>query len=534
MQVNSDCRQLARSRQFSSVHLDYSQNSIDLVDYLAVETAERISQMGTFSLPSLGACIRNLTVATSQNILAQRSCIQNIDLDGESVDAEIQDQQPKLQLANEDLNGVYLSKVKYILHHRQTLLHLEYLDWGDECHLEPSFYNTLAVSSVRHLKLYHPLVDYDFEIKSPDTDPLRSWPLRTLHMEWGFNVFDDDASTVLLTASILRLCAPTLETLIWSNLDRRLKQTFAPGPIPTFSSLRHLRLDRNVSRALADQTILKALLKSKLISLRIGPEDEFVHALESRGCIPSLKTLVINDPPIKFLKVNPQLSKIDLGPYNVGNISAEQLEVALLPLLVDFSHLTSLRITWPETCSSLPTEGLQLVGKLKNLEQLSIGCGQRISWRRDWVVDHDELRRELSVLPRLKRLALQGDTYLVDVSRLPIQIADPRTYYQDTYATLEDIGYGDLTIAQIPRDQITPFVDSAAGKPFWEKRHARKMIGEAEKYLDVLPGLDWMYMGQRAISIELDHLMIKHVVSTTQIESDFRFFLEMFGDGPCT
>ena len=55
--VNSDCRQLARLRQFADVHLDYSNSSEALVCLLSSETSEIRVNNGSTSLPSLGACV---------------------------------------------------------------------------------------------------------------------------------------------------------------------------------------------------------------------------------------------------------------------------------------------------------------------------------------------------------------------------------------------------------------------------------------------------------------------------------------------
>lgn len=59
--VNSDCRQLARSCQFCTVHFDCGPKSSSLLSLLTYETAER-SRSRLTKRPSLGACIRSITV----------------------------------------------------------------------------------------------------------------------------------------------------------------------------------------------------------------------------------------------------------------------------------------------------------------------------------------------------------------------------------------------------------------------------------------------------------------------------------------
>jgi hypothetical protein len=59
--VNTDCRQLARSRQFASVLLDYSDASLGLIKKLLEEGLERRESDNNLTrTPSLGGCIRRI------------------------------------------------------------------------------------------------------------------------------------------------------------------------------------------------------------------------------------------------------------------------------------------------------------------------------------------------------------------------------------------------------------------------------------------------------------------------------------------
>lgn len=78
--VNIDFRNFARSRQFSSVHLDYSHSSEALVNCLLVENHARLEKNGPPSTPYLGACIRRLTVATMNRIFLDGCGQERIDL----------------------------------------------------------------------------------------------------------------------------------------------------------------------------------------------------------------------------------------------------------------------------------------------------------------------------------------------------------------------------------------------------------------------------------------------------------------------
>ena len=54
--VNRDCWQLARSRQFASIQLDYSHSSFGLISQLSREKKQREVNAGLTASPSLGAC----------------------------------------------------------------------------------------------------------------------------------------------------------------------------------------------------------------------------------------------------------------------------------------------------------------------------------------------------------------------------------------------------------------------------------------------------------------------------------------------
>lgn len=70
--VNSDCRQLARSRQFASIHLQYSLSNHDLLLKLVEERRQRQNKRSDGFSPSLGACIRRITVATHPGWVSYR------------------------------------------------------------------------------------------------------------------------------------------------------------------------------------------------------------------------------------------------------------------------------------------------------------------------------------------------------------------------------------------------------------------------------------------------------------------------------
>jgi hypothetical protein len=458
-----------------------------------------------------------MTVATSTDILRRRFDIPEVEFgSGEA-------QLLKWQVANQTVEDFYLPQVQTILCYGKTLPHLESLDWEDNTNLSPFFYNALACSSIQHLKLYRPTVNEEFEIMLPQTLVSRGWLLRTLHLQLDLDLdMQMKGTTARLCASILRLCAPTLETLVWSNLGYNDYQTFGDGLLPNFLCLRNLHLGGLLK--LADTSVMDAFLKSKLVNLSLMIGIHLVNkALDSCGRIPSLKTLSMPSPPLGFLQANTQLSKID---FNYEGFSAESLEIEVLPILSTFSNLTSLRVVWPPSCLLLPETGLRLISNLHTLNQLGIRCGYVRGWRRNWKVDHEAIRQQLSPLKYLKKLALQGDTYNSGIHSSTFE-----RYYIDTYATQDDLGYDGVALHEVPDEERRPMLDAELGKPYWEEVHKRKMVVEAEKYIDVFPTLEWIYLGERAMCIEADDagVGLRRVVSTTELEGTWSYFEEMFG-----
>lgn len=69
--VSVDCLQLARSRQFASVHFDYSEKTLNLINYLNAERTNRTKGKKRSRL-FFGSCIRRITVETHPGWIAYR------------------------------------------------------------------------------------------------------------------------------------------------------------------------------------------------------------------------------------------------------------------------------------------------------------------------------------------------------------------------------------------------------------------------------------------------------------------------------
>ena len=524
--VSRDCRQLARSRQFAGVHLDYSHAAEALLNTLVSETAERRENNGSTVLPSLGACIRRLTVSTSTDVQRQRFNIPVVHFDGD--EQRFHDltkaQMPQWGAVNRSID-IYHRLLLLVLGSSRTVPNLEVLDWEDDANLPPTFFSEIACSTIQHLKLYRPKIsqEHDLVLAPPHTP--RAWPLRTLHLDI---VADYGIRTARLCNTILRLCAPTLETLVWSNLRREDTQTFDDGDVPQFTRLRHLRLETLLN--LEDPRIVDAFLYANLVNLgmrQAAGMDLIKVAMIQRGHVPSLSTFSMRNPPLEFLQSNMHLSKID---FLLHGHTVEELEGDVLPLLSTFPNLISLRLFWPEDCTLVPEEGLRLLGKLHTLKQLCISCGMTAGWRRIWRADHEAIRKHLLPLKKLTKLVLRRDTFETD-----LDFSSAERYYVDTYATRADIGYPTLPgapIQAVPNHARGPLIDETLGKPFWEAKHLKRVNAEAAKYFETFPALEWVYLGERGITINKDdgNMEMRQLASIAESEEEFRYFDNMFGE----
>ena len=395
--VNRACRQLARSRQFAEVHLDATLSSEALVRVLASETEERMKNNGSTSVPSLGACIRRMTVA-----------IERVYPHHETGQRRHRHwyHGPKPWGPHAALDDICLSKLQMVICNGMILSHLQFLEWNHESYLSPSFFGALACSSLQQLTLHNPPISDDFNIRLLEDTIAHSWPLKYLHLDLGQDLEMEKTRADRMWTSILRACASTLETLIWSN-EWRYDEDSQPfrENLPDFPFLRNFRLGAILPRE--DASFIEHFLKSNLINLSFEHASSSVdEALDRRGNMPFLENFAYYKPILSFLQANATLTKID---FETSGFSENVLESEVLPLLSTFLNLTSLRVAWLDfsTISKLPETSLQLTGNIHTLEQLCIRCGCKGRYGRStWKVGHGAIRRQLSPLTRLKKLAL--------------------------------------------------------------------------------------------------------------------------------
>ncbi|MCJ1236182.1 hypothetical protein MMC14_004159 [Varicellaria rhodocarpa] len=506
--VNRDCRQLARSRQFASVLLDYSYYSLDLVDLLYSEHEERLANNGSTLLPSLGSCIRAVTVATNSRNLSLNNGIMNRNLSGLKENVSKSDLEDAWDMYSRDYIGV----LEILLSDCAVFPHLEVFDWNDTLTLPPFYYDTILRSSIQHLKLHNVSIDQEFGVKVSKALKTGGWPLRSLHLDISSSLAVSDKLRILpLCYSILQLCASTLESLTWESKTSQFNCDLDSIPsdleLPDFTNLRKLKLDRVEA---LDDSMLDALIQDNLRALEIdaGLTPIYTDFFHERGTIDSLETLVFkfHESDVErrytysfrnFLAENAQITTLRLE-----RAISQFIEIGILPILsTSFFHLKSLSLAW--TSRLLSEQTLELLGSLTSLEQMHLSTEERYIHIDEWRIDHERMRKHFCKLVLLKKLAFSD--------RLESCSVHTVWYYPSR-----------RPIKNWPPEQ----------KKRYEERHCEQMLGEARNYATAMTMLEWIYIGRLSIGVEdLPDKKGRNVVSLSGgKDEDYRDRLEdMFG-----
>jgi len=515
--VNKDCRQLARSRQFASVKLDYSDASLDLLELLEMEVRERAANSGVTRKPSLGVCIRRITVATHPGWVSHRHQI-CLGREFANLNVDVRDRQ--IAVAGEAFFGAYLPRIQSLLRSRIGLPHLELLDWEDKVVLSKSFFDDLTLSSIKHLKLFRVSIDEEFELAPTNALLPQGLSLRTLHLEviWSM-VAGKTGRTGPLCASILRLCAPTLESLTWDGMvyspEDLQSFTTSAWELPAFPRLRYLRFGEV---ELQDSSVLDALIHESLVALEVDIARSPIHDafFEKRGNIASLEMFVWDsnkiheDQSLDFLRANPQLSCLSIR----GAMPTALLEKGVLPLLSESTTcLTSLSLTWEKNFIS--PWALKNISSLKSLQQIHLTAGDKFEAGPNWEINHKSIRGYLRRLPSLRKLAFSTDSY-----RGPNPDSNVGSYYDEKeWDPLDPELSTALLLDHEKRDQC------------WELNHRHRMLTEAHKYVRVMGNLEWLYFGQMPMGVEYNSVTKQRFAVPLSDERDSCWTLlrEMFG-----
>jgi hypothetical protein len=454
--VNWDCCQIARSRQFATVVLDYSTSAFALLSALLQEALQRANNDNRKTkLPAIGACIRYLKIATDRAWVEHRHSL-DLDILHYLDNSETRDY---FQKAARSYYSVYLDTLSKII--PIALPHLESFEMLDRVSLPSDLLKAFAQSPMRSLRLARvPWCETSnlyrntlAHWKSARFSLHRGmnglgWPLEHLDLQMGKILTFEQLNRVLeVIHNILRLCAPTLKRLSLqdSGFHKDLDTAcFPDSSLPVFESLRELRLS---CLHFGDTSILKSLFPSdtacQLNTLAIEFSPWACEYLSKYGEMSSLKTLtwsssgaIPHRPPaprfqdpllrmetsLEVLKANQHVAKLSISQWD---FPAGHLDTHVIPLLSDrFFRLTSLSVDWGKEQQNIPELSLNLIaqletleqlqlgaGVLETLEQLRLGAGVSMGVRCTWLIDHEIMRQSLSPLIRLKRLAFIKETY---------------------------------------------------------------------------------------------------------------------------
>jgi hypothetical protein len=553
-----DACALARTQQFANVLLDYSPRSLGFLVAILKEARER-KHLGYPKLPSISACVRKLTVATSAVHAYNRHHVHLrsvASLDKEDVDK-------RLLEGAEFYYGPYLGAMASAIEF--GLPNLAILRWHDMVVVPSSILKAICCSPAKDVTLFRIQVDESFDLAEHLTLRGATFSLRALDFTLSWTLFADPkppTGSSLVKGSLLCLCAPTLERLSWSAITDKSGFHLPASRIPPFANLRELRLS---SVSFDDPGYYLALIPKlpdcRIRILEVNP-DETPAATEffrTRGRIGSLRTFVWPMPPrpeesrplerglggITFLQANTQIEKLRLGWQTHPNF----LDNRILPLVANsFDRLTSLSLVWG--ADHIPPSSLQMLSRITALEQLHISAGCQIGWRHSWLISHRVLRESLEPLQKLRVLAIGRDSYNPGFTRRTMtkerfqECVD--RYYSDKltrsqvrdlneFFRREDVDGGDESDIEV--DELSVDVDEddetdqddndptlaqldgrqsesdsedggvpgrADSKALWERQHMSRILVHAAEYFESFPNLEHLYVGQLPIKRGLD------------------------------
>lgn len=467
--VDRDCRQWARSIQFSDVRIDSSTAATELLLHLQEEGRQRIASKP--SGPRIGSCVRRLVIATDHDLV-------------NNVSAE-----PTAFHPDSSVLAMLYDTVRY------ALPNLCALDWQASTVLSPQMLDKLAVSSIIHLRLGSITMGGSW---ASDAEPFvcPTWPLETLMI--GIHQIGDQIEMENITSflqSIFSSVSPTMRhlKLYSASIGSELEKRFFDN-LPRRLNLRTLEVDGFDFEDLP--TLLEADIRIRSLSLH----DPFIGSpdlVRDGGHMPSLErlrwlnyNLTSDDRFSSFLRVNPQLRYLSASEA----LNPTFLEEDILPLLVsNFTNLTHLCLIWDDT--QISEESLTLISTIGGLRNLWLSAGQQTGCRHNWDIDHDLIRDKLAPLQGLEMLAFSRDSYHVNAHPL----VDPalENYYQNKALPREVKFIQFLTEDERRRGfegsyQLRLELQGKA----WEMWHRKEMEAFGARYALAFGKLEWCHIGQ--------------------------------------
>ncbi|KAJ2896633.1 hypothetical protein MKZ38_005391 [Zalerion maritima] len=406
-QTNSRCNLLAKSAQFCTIHLTYSDNTIELLTFIAESTLHQQEQrrQGHHPDPTLGAFVREIVVRTNPDHIASRHKFGTCHYPAHSDGLDPVELSDRIQCGDDFYFEDYIGCISYVVE-MGAVPNLFTFDWRDRVTIPQTLVQSLLKSPMKDLKLggfVNLIVP-----KSHDEERTHCAPeLRHLILH-GITEPEDSIEKSPHYDHLLAIAAPTLETLCFSRKPRT-----SSGDIfynrslqPEFPNLRTLMIGTPLSEMSTTSLFCAPKLHTLIIDgLNTIAYNQAGH-LGSIGHIPTLKTLICRrkiqggrtEIP-EFLAKNPQITKLVL--------QTSHLDEVLQVLVNQFHELKSLSLT-THASGSLTVEHASLLSELKSLEQLHLSVnpeGELMTY------DHDLLMQNLQHLPRLRKLAFTQDTF---------------------------------------------------------------------------------------------------------------------------
>ncbi|KAJ3906367.1 hypothetical protein F5879DRAFT_654483 [Lentinula edodes] len=496
--LDRDCRQLARSVQFSNVRLTYNDASLGLVETLLAEMQARNG-----SVQALGLCIRHLTIELGTPSLTETRLTRYPNLN------DLHKRLPGPKRAQDALLGALATILSC------SLPNLQSLNWQSRIVISAELMQSITMSNARHVSINRASFDPNLDVFDFYSSP--SWPIESLvlNAEWMISNSENISSVTNIMTDMLRAASPTLQSLSWKGMRLPLYLSFGRETL-NFPRLRALYLE---AVPMADFSILSSFLSSsnRITSLEVSSSDRnTADFLAHRGHLEALESFswinqhtTVDEDIIFFLEANCQLRSLSIAQ----SLPPITIDTRILPVVkLSFLRLTSLRLVWDAI--AVPENSLSVIGSLHQLRRLWLSAGNQLGWCTNWKIEHDVMLHSLRPLAQLESLTFSRDSYAVNghplldssIEKYYVNAVFPRNINFQNYLTTDErallekaIGlanYIDMSFEQARSLQ------SRLMKAAWERWHQQRMLKLAELYANAFAHLSWCYMGQYSMKLE--------------------------------
>ncbi|KAI1314121.1 hypothetical protein F5Y03DRAFT_389602 [Xylaria venustula] len=483
--VNSGCRQLARTFQFKTVVLNYDSTALSILGLLQKEARHWYLSSNRITAPSMGTCIRELCVNTSNYWLYRNGIapkpLSTTGMTQKQIETERADHLVTLLVDN--IEYLYWPAVYLVIPRLSNLRYLAIEADDVPVALNDELLDCLVGLPIEELRLegkcIHPLtispVVRDICPRLKVIDVL-VWQWVTMEKDPG--PFDSSP----FFQALFRSCAATLESVcIGQRVTRKKRYKFEPIHFNSleFPKLKFLHI--SYPGTILTSSALSSLTPQGLrfLCVRYG-EPSLVHFLSERGRINTLETLILDADSqpapeemasLRFIKSNDQIKTLlMMSPCR---------DCFIVSALLSIRHhetLKKLYVHWFER--SISDDSLNALSRLCQVEVLCIGAGAFLGHSHDWFVDHKNIKAHLGHLTTLRRLMFRRDTY------------------------------------QLPPD---------------ESEHEARMLEIATEYVKALPNLEFLVVGKVLFTVYEEQGTRKPVVSGSDWPDDDSVYHKEFG-----